>query len=110
MLVFDILNEPTVQSADLLNDIMLGAHSVIRAAAPGKTIMFQSYHASKFADIDALKLPRTETSSIPGITTNPIPLPTKVTATHAKATNPIRVRLRPTWQNTWRWRKRGIRM
>jgi aryl-phospho-beta-D-glucosidase BglC (GH1 family) len=58
MLMFDILNEPTVQSADILNDIMLSAYNIIRAAAPGKTIMFQSYHAAKFADIDALTLPQ----------------------------------------------------
>lgn len=58
MLVLEILNEPTIKNADVLNDVMLSAYSVIRAAAPGKTIMFESYHAAKFADLEALKLPQ----------------------------------------------------
>lgn len=58
MLVLEILNEPTIKNADVLNDVMLSAYSIIRAAAPGKTIMFESYHAAKFADLGALKLPQ----------------------------------------------------
>lgn len=57
MLVFDILNEPTIPNADILNDIMLSAYTVIRAAAPGKTIMFESNNAAKFGQLPVLKLP-----------------------------------------------------
>ena len=57
MLVFEILNEPVVKSTDVLNMLMTEAYTVIRAAAPGKTIMFESYHAAKFADLTVLKLP-----------------------------------------------------
>ncbi len=58
MLVLEILNEPTIANATLLNDVMTSAYNVIRSAAPGKTIMFESYHAAKFGDLDALKLPQ----------------------------------------------------
>lgn len=57
MLVFDILNEPTIPNADLVNDVLLSAYMVIRAAAPGKTIMFESNNAAKFAQLSILKLP-----------------------------------------------------
>lgn len=57
MLVLEILNEPTISNADILNDVMTSAYNVIRSAAPGKTIMFESYHAAKFGDLAALKLP-----------------------------------------------------
>ena len=57
MLVFEILNEPVVKRADVLNQIMTEAYTVIRTAAPGKTIMFESYHAAKFADLTDLQLP-----------------------------------------------------
>lgn len=58
LLVLEILNEPTISNADVVNDVMLSAYNVIRSAAPGKTIMFESYHASKFADLGALRLPQ----------------------------------------------------
>ena len=57
MLVLEILNEPTISNAELVDQLMNDAYQVIRAAAPGKTIMFESYHAAKFADLDILHLP-----------------------------------------------------
>lgn len=57
LLVWDILNEPTMKSDSLLNDAMTAGYKAIRSVAPGKTIMFESYHAAKFADIDKLTLP-----------------------------------------------------
>jgi len=57
MLVWDVLNEPTIKSADRLNEVMLTGYNAIRAADPNKTIMFESYHAAKFADLEALNLP-----------------------------------------------------
>lgn len=57
MLVFDILNEPTMKSNDNLNEVMTLGYQAIRAAAPGKTIMFESKAAAKFAEISSLKLP-----------------------------------------------------
>lgn len=58
MIVLEILNEPTFKNADVLNDVMLGAYSVIRNAAPGKTIMFESNSAAKFGLLNQLKLPQ----------------------------------------------------
>ena len=58
MLVLEILNEPTISNAELVDNLMNEAYQVIRAAAPGKTIMFESYHAAKFADLDILHLPQ----------------------------------------------------
>ncbi len=58
MLVLEILNEPTFKNADVLNDVMLGAYQVIRSAAPGKTIMFESNSAAKFGLLNQLKLPQ----------------------------------------------------
>lgn len=58
MLVLEILNEPTFKNADVLNDVMLGAYSVIRNAAPGKTIMFESNSAAKFGLLNQLMLPQ----------------------------------------------------
>lgn len=58
MIVFEILNEPTISNVDLVNQIMNEAHSVIRKAAPGKTIMFEAYHAAKFAELKSLQLPK----------------------------------------------------
>ena len=57
MLVFEILNEPTITNAVLVNQIMNEAYTVIRNAAPGKTIMFEAYHAAKFAELKSLQLP-----------------------------------------------------
>lgn len=57
MLVWDIMNEPTIKSADRLNEVMLAGYNAIRQADPNKTIMFESYHAAKFADLEALNLP-----------------------------------------------------
>lgn len=57
MLVYDILNEPTIPNKDLVNDVLLSAYAAIRAASPGKTIMFESYNAAKFAQLSILELP-----------------------------------------------------
>lgn len=57
MIAFDILNEPTIPNENLVNEVLLGAYEAIRAAAPNKTIMFESYLAAKFAQISILKLP-----------------------------------------------------
>lgn len=57
MLVLEILNEPTIPKAELVSQLMNEAYAVIRAAAPGKTIMFESYHYAKFEDLSALRLP-----------------------------------------------------
>lgn len=57
MIAFDILNEPTIPNKDLVNDVLLSAYAAIRAAAPGKTIMFESYNAAKFAQLSILNLP-----------------------------------------------------
>ncbi|MCQ2054314.1 MAG: glycoside hydrolase family 5 protein [Fibrobacter sp.] len=57
LLVYDVMNEPTIANADIVNDLTMSAYEVIRAAAPGKTIMFEAYHAAKFADLEVLKLP-----------------------------------------------------
>ena len=57
LLVLEILNEPTIPGAEIVNDIMMSAYEVIRKNAPRKTIMFEAYHAAKFADLTDLKLP-----------------------------------------------------
>lgn len=56
-LVFEIFNEPHDMKMEAVNDIMTSAYKVIRAAAPGKTIMFESNGYSKFAQIPNLELP-----------------------------------------------------
>ena len=58
MLVLEILNEPVIPNADRVDQLMNEAYAVIRAAAPGKTIMFEAYHAAKFADLSTLHLPQ----------------------------------------------------
>lgn len=58
LLVLEIMNEPTIKDATVLNDVLLSAYNAIRSAAPGKTIMFESYHAAKFGDLGALTLPQ----------------------------------------------------
>ena len=57
MLVLEILNEPVIPDENIVNQLMLDAYTVIRTAAPGKTIMFESYHAAKFDDLKTLTLP-----------------------------------------------------
>lgn len=57
LLVLEILNEPLFTKEHVLNDITTAAYEVIRKNAPGKTIMIESYHAGKFADLSVLKLP-----------------------------------------------------
>ena len=57
MVVFEILDEPTIPNAELVNQLMYDAYQVIRACAHGKTIMFESYHAAKFSDLSKLRLP-----------------------------------------------------
>ena len=56
--VLEILNEPIIPNADRVDQLMNEAYAVIRAAAPGKTIMFEAYHAAKFADLSMLHLPQ----------------------------------------------------
>ena len=58
MLVLEILNEPIIPNAERVDQLMNDAYKVIRAAAPGKTIMFEAYHAAKFADLSMLHLPQ----------------------------------------------------
>lgn len=58
MLVWDILNEPTIISKETMNEVMTLGYNSIRAVDKNKTIMFESYHAAKFADLDALTLPQ----------------------------------------------------
>jgi endoglucanase len=55
--VLEILNEPIIPDAKLVDQIMNEAYAVIRAHAPGKTIMFETYHAAKFGDIESLHMP-----------------------------------------------------
>ncbi len=57
MVVLEILNEPTIPGAEIVNDIMMSAYQVIRKNAPKKTIMFEAFHAAKFADLEYLTLP-----------------------------------------------------
>ena len=57
MIVFDILNEPTIPNEDLVNDVLLSAYQAIRAVAKNKTIMFESNNAAKFERLDVLNLP-----------------------------------------------------
>jgi len=56
--VLEILNEPTIPNEQRVDQLMNEAYAVIRAAAPGKTIMFEAYHAAKFADIEMLHMPQ----------------------------------------------------
>ena len=56
--VLEILNEPVMPSASLVNQLMTEAYAIIRMYAPGKTIMFETYHAAKFEDLESLKLPQ----------------------------------------------------
>lgn len=56
--VLEILNEPIIPNAERVDQLMNDAYKVIRAAAPGKTIMFEAYHAAKFADLTMLHLPQ----------------------------------------------------
>ncbi|MCF0221213.1 MAG: cellulase family glycosylhydrolase [Fibrobacter sp.] len=56
-LVFEIYNEPRGISQEAVDDIMLSAYEVIRAAAPNHTIMFEGNEYSKFAQISKVKLP-----------------------------------------------------
>jgi endoglucanase len=58
MLVLEILNEPTIASAERVNTLLNDAYEVIRANAKNKTIMFEAYHYAKFADLASLKLPQ----------------------------------------------------
>ncbi|MBP5441415.1 MAG: cellulase family glycosylhydrolase [Fibrobacter sp.] len=60
MVVLEILNEPIIPNEKLVDELMNDAYTVIRKAAPGKTIMFESYHAAKFAELSILHLPVNE--------------------------------------------------
>lgn len=56
-LVFEIYNEPRGISQDAVDDLMLSAYEVIRAAAPNHTIMFEGNDYAKFSQISKVKLP-----------------------------------------------------
>lgn len=58
LLVLEILNEPSIPSADIVNDITLSAFNVIRKNAPNKTVMMEAYHLGKFAELQTLRLPQ----------------------------------------------------
>ncbi len=58
MLVLEILNEPTIPNAAIVDTLMNDAYKVIRAAAPGKTIMFESNLYAKFYNLSSLHLPQ----------------------------------------------------
>lgn len=58
MLVWDILNEPTIPGAAKLNDVMMTGYNAIRAVDPNKTIMFESNQAAKFMALKSLDLPQ----------------------------------------------------
>ncbi len=58
MVVLEILNEPTIPDAELFNQLMNDAYQSIRTSAPGKTIMFESYHAADFLSLKKLTLPQ----------------------------------------------------
>jgi endoglucanase len=57
MVVLEILNEPSIPQEDIVDKLMTDAYTVIRTAAPGKTIMFESYHLAKFYELPSLHLP-----------------------------------------------------
>lgn len=57
MLVWDLLNEPTMTQASKLNEVMKAGYEAIRAADPNKTIMFESYQAGRFKALRYLELP-----------------------------------------------------
>jgi endoglucanase len=56
--VLEILNEPIIPNVTLVDQLMNEAYTVIRKYAPGKTIMFETYHAAKFGEIATLHLPQ----------------------------------------------------
>lgn len=58
MLVYDILNEPTMSQPKYLNEVMTLGYNAIRAVDPNKTIMFESYQSAKFKALTALELPQ----------------------------------------------------
>ena len=59
MLVFEIMNEPhDIKKSSTVNAIMTAGYNAIRAAAPGKTIMFEANGYSKFGAIKQLDLPK----------------------------------------------------
>lgn len=57
MLVLEILNEPSIADAARVDTLMNRAYRIIRKNAPKKTIMFETYHMAKFADITSLHMP-----------------------------------------------------
>lgn len=57
MLAYDILNEPLMGDSKLLNEVYTDAYKIIRKNSPGKTIVFESNQAGKFAQLDILQLP-----------------------------------------------------
>ena len=58
MLVFEILNEPVIPKAELVDQLMNDAYNAIRAVAKNKTIMFESYAYAKFEYLNILHLPQ----------------------------------------------------
>lgn len=56
-LVFEIYNEPRSISQAAVDDLMLSAYEVIRAAAPNHTIMFEGNDYAKFSQVSKVTLP-----------------------------------------------------
>ncbi|MCQ2089805.1 MAG: glycoside hydrolase family 5 protein [Fibrobacter sp.] len=56
-LVFEIYNEPRGISQAAVDDLMLSAYEVIRAAAPNHTIMFEGNDYAKFSQVSKVTLP-----------------------------------------------------
>lgn len=58
MLVWDVLNEPTMSQPRDLNEVLTTGYNAIRSVDPNKTIMFESYQYAKFSALDVLELPK----------------------------------------------------
>lgn len=58
MVVLEIINEPGCRFSEVIDTLEMDAYKVIRANAPGKTIMFEADQAAKFARLSMLHLPQ----------------------------------------------------
>lgn len=56
-LILEVWNEPTIASAEVVNELMLAGYNAIRSVTKTKTIMFEAYHAAKFYDLDKFDFP-----------------------------------------------------
>lgn len=57
MVVLEIINEPGCKFSEVIDALEMDAYKIIRANAPGKTIMFEADQAAKFAQLPMLHLP-----------------------------------------------------